>query len=302
MMLEYQNTSIYQRGKRVLDDFSLRVEDGAIFGLLGPDNTAKSRILAAAGGIQAPNSGLILLDDESIYREDSKAYLKIGYMPRKNGVYDLLRVDEYFDMFLNLYKINGRVGERRMEEVVELFEIRPYLSAYLTELPAEVLPILSLAKTILHDPEWLLLDEPFAELGADGRNAMIKILLYLQERGKSILINSQVFPETDGLYTHVAMIEDGRKVLEGDSEEIFESALKKSPVQMRVLSGMDQALAVLKQNELVDRVTLDEENVIFRFNGGDQEEAELLTDLVASGALIQNYVRHHINIEEIYRR
>ncbi len=301
-MLEYQNTSIYHRGKRVLDDFNLRVEDGAIFGLLGADNTAKSMILAAAGGIQAPNSGLILLDNESIYRENSKAYLKFGYMPKKNGFYDLLRVDEYFDMFLNLYKINGRIGQKRIEEVSELCEIEPYLNAYVTELPAEVLPFLSLAKTVLHDPEWLLLDEPFAELGADGRNAMIKILLYLEERGKSILMNSQVFPETDGLFTHVAMIEDGRKVLEGDSEEIFESALKKSPVQMRVLAGMEQALLVLKQNELVDRVTLDEENVIFRFNGGDQEEAELLTDLVASGALIQNYVRHHINIEEIYRR
>ncbi len=69
-----------------------------------------------------------------------------------------------------------------------------------------------------------------------------------------------------------------------------------------MLAGIEEALAVLKENALVDRVTVDEQDVIFRFNGGQREEAELLTDLVASGAFIQNYMRDRINIEEVFRR
>ena len=176
------------------------------------------------------------------------------------------------------------------------------MSAFIAELPVEMQPFLCLAKTVLHDPKWLLLDEPFEGLNSASRNSMIQILLILQEQGKSMVVNSQMFPETRDFFTDVALVEDGRVVVEGETEEIFETALKKSPVRMHVLAGIEEALAVLKENALVDRVTVDEQDVIFRFNGGQREEAELLTDLVASGAFIQNYMRDRINIEEVFRR
>lgn len=131
---------------------------------------------------------------------------------------------------------------------------------------------------------------------------MVKILLMLQEQGKSMVINSQLFPETNGLFTDVAIIEEGKVVTEGKTEDVFETVMKKSPVRMHVLAGMEEALAVLKKNRMVDRVTVDEQDVIFRFNGGEKEEAELLTDLVGSGAFIQNYMRDRVNIEEFFRR
>lgn len=301
-MLEFQNISIYRREKRILDDFNLKIPDGAIMGLLGSDSKAKSMILAAASGSQAPDYGQILLNGVSIYQGRSRSYQNFGYMPREYGFYDLLRVDEYFELFLSLYKVNGRYRQKRMEEVAELFGIRQYMSAFIMELPAEMLPFLCLAKTVLHDPEWLLLDEPFANLNSFSRNSMIKILLMLQEEGKSIVVNSQMFPETRDFFTDVALVEDGRVVVEGETEDIFETALKKSPVRMHVLAGLDEALEVLKMNTLVDRVTVDEKEVIFRFNGGEREEAELLTDLVASGAFVQKFMRDRVNIEEVFRR
>ena len=301
-MLEFQNISIYRREKRILDDFNLKIPDGAIMGLLGSDSKAKSMILAAASGSQAPDYGQILLNGVSIYQGRSRSYQNFGYMPREYGFYDLLRVDEYFELFLSLYKVNGRYRQKRMEEVAELFGIRQYMSAFIMELPAEMLPFLCLAKTVLHDPEWLLLDEPFANLNSSSRNSMIKILLMLQEEGKSIVVNSQMFPETRDFFTDVALVEDGRVVVEGETEDIFETALKKSPVRMHVMAGLDEALEVLKMNTLVDRVTVDEKEVIFRFNGGEREEAELLTDLVASGAFIQKFMRDRVNIEEVFRR
>ena len=301
-MLEFQNISIFRREKRIQDDFNLKIPDGAIMGLLGSDSKAKSMILAAASGSQAPDYGQILLNGVSIYQGRSRSYQNFGYMPREYGFYDLLRVDEYFELFLSLYKVNGRYRQKRMEEVAELFGIRQYMSAFIMELPAEMLPFLCLAKTVLHDPEWLLLDEPFANLNSSSRNSMIKILLMLQEEGKSIVVNSQMFPETRDFFTDVALVEDGRVVVEGETEDIFETALKKSPVRMHVLAGLDEALEVLKMNTLVDRVTVDEKEVIFRFNGGEREEAELLTDLVASGAFIQKFMRDRVNIEEVFRR
>lgn len=301
-MLEFQNVSIDGKEKKILNDFTLRMEEGEILGLLGSDYRAKSMVLAAAGGGLTPDQGEILLDGASVYRGRGDIYKNFGYMPREYGFYDLLRVEEYFELFLSLYKVNGRYREKRVKEVAKLFGIEQYMGAFIVEVPAELLPFLCLAKTILHDPQWLLLDDPFAELSSPGRNAMVKILLMLQEQGKSMVINSQLFPETNGLFTDVAIIEEGKVVTEGKTEDVFETVMKKSPVRMHVLAGMEEALVVLKKNRMVDRVTVDEQDVIFRFNGGEKEEAELLTDLVGSGAFIQNYMRDRVNIEEFFRR
>ena len=97
-------------------------------------------------------------------------------------------------------------------------------------------------------------------------------------------------------------MESGKNLTFGPVEEVYAEALCKSPVRMHILAQMEKALEVLKENPLVDRVTVDGDDVIFRLNGGEKEEAELLTDLVASGALIHNYMRDQADIEEIFRR
>ena len=301
-MLEFQNVSIYRENKKILDNLNMEVEEGVILGLLGEDNAAKTMLLEATSGGQQPDSGKILLESESIYQEKTEAYLCFGYMPKEYGFYDLLRVEEYFELFLSLYKINGRYCQKRMEEILELFRMEKYRNCFISEIPAEIRPFLCLAKTILHDPKWLLLDEPFSDLNMTYRSEMIRILLILQEQGKSIIINSQMFPELIDFITNVAILEDGKVVTEGKTDAIYENALKKSPVRMHVLAGMEEALLVLKKNTLVDRVTVDGMDVIFHFNGGEKAEAELLNDLVLSGALIQNYLRDRVNIEQIFRR
>lgn len=301
-MLEFQNVSIYKKERRILDDFVLSIPDGVIMGFLGSDDEAKAELFAVAAGGRAPDSGQILLNGIPVYSRKKKICDSVGYMPKKYGFYDLLRVEEYFDFFLSLYRINGRYRQRRMEEVLELMSLKEYEAAFIGEIPADRLPFLCMGKTILHDPSWLLLDEPFAGLNAAGRNEMAEVLLVLQEQGKSILVNSQMFPELMNFFSDVAIIENGKAVTSGPVDEVYNMVKKKSPVRMRVLAGMDEAIKVLKNNILVDRVTVDGEDVIFRFDGGDREEASLLSDLVVSGALIHNYMRDRVNPEQIFRR
>ncbi|MDD7113338.1 MAG: ABC transporter ATP-binding protein [Lachnospiraceae bacterium] len=301
-MLEFQNVTISRDNRKILDNLNIEIEEGLILGLLGADDAAKTMLLEAASGGQQPDSGQILLENESIYQEKTEAYLCFGYMPKEYGFYELLRVEEYFELFLSLYKINGRYRQKRMEEIFSLFQLEKYRNCFISEIPTEIRPFLCLAKTILHDPKWLLLDEPFADLNITYRSEMIRILLILQEQGKSIILNSPMFPDLIDFITNVAILENGKVATEGKTDAIYENALKKSPVRMHVLAGMEEALMVLKKNTLVDRVTVDGMDVIFHFNGGEKEEAELLNDLVLSGALIQNYLRDRVNIEKIFRR
>ena len=301
-MLDFQNISISRKGKMILDDFSLKAPDGVILALLGEDKEGKSALLKAASGGEKPEAGQIYMDGFSIYEEGKNAYCNFGYMSKEYGFYNLLKVEEYYELFLSLYKVGARYREKRIEEVLTLLDLRQYEGFFIGELPIEVLPFLYLGKAILQEPEWLLMDEPFDNMSVTARRKMIGILLNIHEKGASIIINTPMYPEMMGFITDIVVIESGKNITFGPVEEVYAEALCKSPVRMHILAQMEQALEVLKENHLVDRVTVDGDDVIFRFNGGEKEEAELLTDLVASGALIHNYMRDQADIEEIFRR
>ena len=289
-MLEFQNVTIYRKKKKIVDNLNLSLEDGVIFGLLGSDQPAKSSILRAATGSIKPSYGEILLDGNSVSSSDS-TYLHIGYMPQKYAFYEQLTVEEYFEVFLALYKVNGRYRSRRVDEVLNLLEMEEYRSSYIGEIPNELKPFLCLGKTILHEPSWLFFDEPFGDC-----------MGMLWEQGKSLVINSPIFPEINAFLTDVVVIEGGQVVAKGTIETCYESFLRSSPIRMRILGGMDDAIRVLRENDQVDRVTVDGEDVILLFSGGDQEEAQLLTQLVQAGVTVHHYMRDPVELDQIMWR
>lgn len=300
-MLEFQNVNIYRKKRKIVDNLNLKLEDGVIFGLLGSDQTAKSAILQAAAGSAKPSHGEVRLDGEPVYGSDS-AYLRIGYMPQKYGFYEQLTVEEYYEVFLALYKVNGRYRSRRVDEVLNLLEMEEYRSSYISEIPAELKPFLCLGKTILHEPSWLIFDEPFGDMSPAYRKKMLDCLGMLWEQGKSLVLHTPVFPEINAFLTDVAVIEGGQIVAEGTIETCYESFLRSSPIRMRILEGMDEAIRVLRENDLVDRVTVNGEDVIILFSGGDQEEAQLLTRLIQAGAMVHHYMRDPLELDQIMWR
>ena len=256
-MLDFQNISIYRKGEKVLDHFNLKAPDGVILALLGEDKEAKSMLLKAASGGEKPEEGQIYMDGISIYEEGRNAYCNFGYMSKEYGFYNLLKVEEYYELFLSLYKVGGRYRSRRIEEVLEMLEMTQYKQTFIGELPIDTFPFLYLGKAILQEPEWLLMDDPFDNMSVTARKKMIGILLSLHEKGTSMIINTSMYPEMMGFITDVVVIEEGKNLTFGPVEEVYAEALCKSPVRMHILAQMEKALEVLKENHLVDRVTVD---------------------------------------------
>lgn len=300
-MLEFQNVTIYEKKNKILDNFHLKVEDGSIVNLIGTDQSAKEAILRTAAGCQEPYHGRILLNDVSIY-DTSDTYFRVGYQSKSDRFYDQLTVNEFYKLFLSIYKVNGRYQERRLEEVYDLLEIGQYRNCFFMEIPAEVKPFLCLGRAILHKPSWLLIDNIFGNMNISNRKKMLDILGMLWEQGTTLLMNTQIFPELMSFITDIAVVEEGKLVSYGTLDSVYKEALRESPIRFHVLSGMEQALKILRENDLVERVTVDKEEVILLFSGGDQEEAQLLTQLVQAGVSIHNFVRDPMNLNEIIWR
>ena len=236
-----------------------------------------------------------------MFEASDQLYSSIGYMTGLPGNYHDIKVYEYYEMILSLYRIRGRNRRKRIEEVLSLLSLEDYGDLFVEDLPADSLPLFSLGRAILHQPDWLFLNQPFSGLDSEGRARIVNILLDLHEKGVSMVLNTEMYPDLLGFITDIAVIEDGKTGIYGQVEEVYENLLRKSPVTMKILSGMDKALAVLKADSLVDRVTVKENEIIFRYRGEEKEEADLLTSLIEAGVLVQSYTRDRIRINEMFR-
>ncbi len=300
-MLEFRNISLYKKKKKIVDNLNLPLSDGVIFGLLGSDQAAKTMILQTAVGSIKPGYGEVLLDGESVHSSQT-LYLKTGYMPKEYGFFEQLTVEEYFEVFLALYKVNGRYRGRRVDEVLNFLEMEEYRNSFIREIPGELKPFLCLGKTVLHEPSWLFLDDPFCDMAPAYRKRMLDYLWMLWEQGKSLVISTQMYPEIPSFLTDIAVIEGGQVVASGTVESCYEKALRESPIRMKILEGMDEAVRVLREDELVERVTVNGEDVILLFSGGDNEEARLLSRLVEAGVSVCRYMRDPIDLDQFMWR
>ena len=301
-MLEFQNLTIRRDNRTILDQLHMEIPPGTILGLVGPDDDAKTTILRAAAGIEYPSEGDVLLDGDSVFDKKSGAWMRYGYMSKDHVLFHQLKLFEYYEMYLSLYKIRGRIARIRIEDLIEELNLLKYTDLYLEELPLEMKSFVSLGQAILHEPKWLYLNQPFDGLDGAGRERMRNLLGRLNEEGVSIILNCAMLPEVAGMLTDVLVLEEGRVAISGPIEEVVERVMHERPVRMHVLSNMDGALDVLKTNDLVERVIVDGSHVLFRFRGDEIEEARLLSSIVKNGVLLQNYTRDRVNLDDILWR
>ncbi len=163
-------------------------------------------------------------------------------MPDTFGFYERLKVEEYYELFLSLYGLYGSSRARRVDEVLDLIDLGKDRHELIGTLPVEKLAFLSLGQTILHSPDWIFLDEPFNVMGSADRNRMARILLLLQEAGTSILVNTNMYQELADLFTHVAILEEGRLMTIGRPNDVYKHVINGQPFRMQVIDGMDQAI------------------------------------------------------------
>ena len=301
-MLEFQNLTIRRDNRTILSQLHMEVSPGTVLGLVGPDEDAKMTILRAAAGIAFPSEGDVLLDGDSVFDKKAGAWMRYGYLSRDHVLFHQLKLFEYYEMYLSLYKIRGRIARIRIEDLIEELDLEKYTDLYLEELPMERKSFVSLGQAILHEPQWLFLDQPFDGLDGAGREKMRSLLSRLHEEGVSIILNCSMLPEVAGMLTDVLVLEEGKVVISGPIEEVVERGMHERPVRMHVLSNMDGALDVLKTNDLVERVIVDGSHVLFRFSGDEVEEARLLSSIVKNGVLLQNYTRDRVNLDDILWR
>jgi ABC-2 type transport system ATP-binding protein len=219
-----------------LDHLNLQIPDGAIFGFIGPNGAGKTTTMRILTTLLLPTGGEAWVGGESVLKRPARVRSLVGFMPDFFGVYDNMKSWEYLDFFGRAY---GVAPERRVSaigELLDLVDLGHKRDDFVMNLSRGMKQRLSLARTMIHDPKLLILDEPASGLDPRARIELRELLKELRALGKTIMISSHILTELAEMCTHIAIIERGHLLASGDVETIMRSLQPHRILELRVLA------------------------------------------------------------------
>jgi ABC-2 type transport system ATP-binding protein len=285
-----------------VDNLNLQVMAGSLFGLIGPNGAGKTTTLRMLAGLLEPTSGEIVLNGRVANHDWRELQWQIGYMPDFFGVYEDMLVWEYLDFFARCYDLPTARRRQVTDELLELVDLVEKRDAYVQTLSRGMRQRLCLAHALVHDPQVLLLDEPASGLDPRARVEMRELLRELGAMGKTIVVSSHILAELAELCDAVGIIEKGRLVACGSLDDIRRQVRAGRTLRLKVLSGQDEAGAVLRDQPGVGQVYEVNGCLEVEFLGDDEAAAGLLTALVARGVRVVSFSEVTSDLEEVFLR
>ncbi len=218
-ILETQNIVKNFGDFRALNDVSLSIEPGIIFGLLGPNGAGKTTLIRIITKIYASDSGNILFNGQPMREED---VLKIGYLPEERGLYKKMKVGE---QLLYLGQIKGLSASQAKERILywfEKFEIQDWWNKKIDELSKGMQQKVQFITSVIHNPSLIILDEPFTGFDPVNANIIKKEILQLKEEGATIIFSTHRMESVEELCDHIALINKSKKIIDGPKWQIKE--------------------------------------------------------------------------------
>ena len=222
-----------------VDRLNLKIERGEIFGFIGPNGAGKSTTIRFLSTLLRPTDGEGVIAGHSVTRDPLGVRRVIGYMPDNFGVYDGMKVWEFLDFFAVAYQVPRTRRRQVINDVLELLDLTHKRDAYVNGLSRGMKQRLCLAKTLVHDPPVLILDEPASGLDPRARLEMKALLKELQAMGKTILISSHILSELADFCSSIGIIERGVLLAAGSIAEIQRQLQTHRQVRVRVLGDAE---------------------------------------------------------------
>jgi ABC-2 type transport system ATP-binding protein len=282
-------------------DVSLDVEPGHVYGLIGPNGAGKTTTMRAILGLLEPTYGRIEVGGVDIRERPEDACRLIGFMPDFPPLYEDLMVWEFLDLFAACYYVPRQQRPDVIESHLHLVGLWEKRDAFVGGLSRGMRQRLVLAKTLIPDPQVLMLDEPASGLDPHGRIDLKNIIKELAQRGKSVLVSSHILSEMSEFCTAIGIMERGRMVVTGGVEEITRDVMGHAVLSVEILDKSDAFLSVIGRDKLAGKVTEPEpKRFEFTYEGGPEQVSDLLARLVSAGIPIVAFGRRKEGLEEVF--
>ena len=274
-----------------VSDLSLAVYPGRIYGLLGPNGAGKTTTIRMIVNITAPDSGRIEVFGQQITPELQD---RIGYLPEERGLYKKMKVGDQIKYFAALKGINGREADQRADRWLARLKLVEWKNKKASELSKGMQQKIQFINAIIHEPELLILDEPFSGLDPVNVEVLKEIILELKAAGKTIIFSTHQMEVAEKICDDICLINRSRKILEGSIREV-KRGFSRNAVALRLQGGE----SVLEDTSLINKVQRHSDGIEVLLTEGASTQA-LLKELIAADATIERFEMIEPSLHDIF--
>ncbi len=283
-----------------VDNLNLHINKGSIYGFVGPNGAGKTTTMKIIAGLLSATSGSVMINGEEVVKNPRLLREKIGYMPDFFGVYDNLKVTEYMDFYAGTYYIPYKERKDIIDNLLEIVDLTDKKDSYVDSLSRGMKQRLCLARSLIHDPELLILDEPASGLDPRARVEMKEVLKQLREMGKTIIISSHILPELAEMCTEIGIIDRGKLSAEGTVNHIMQQLTKKRIINVKPFENNEKLIKLLSEKPFISEIIENTDDVEFAFDGDDKKLSLLLKNIITEDIPIISFKEKEGNLEEIF--
>ena len=282
-------------------DLTLRVPTGSVYGLLGPNGAGKTTTIRMILNIIAPDSGAIHIFGRP--SNDPKITERLGYLPEERGLYRKMQVRRVLKFLAELKGVHGSEADKRIDDWLVRLSLKTpekdWGLAKIDELSRGMQQKVQFIGTLLHDPDLVILDEPFSGLDPINAQALKDTVVELKKRGKTVIFSTHLMDNAERLCDSVCIIARGEKVLDGSVTEVKEEHGQRNIALAVEGNGMQSVASILRDHSLVKRA--DDSNRFFEIEmapGADPQT--LLRRIIESGASVQRFEMIQPSLHQIF--
>lgn len=272
-----------------LDHFNLEIEEGEIFGLLGPNGSGKTTTINCILSLLKYDKGSICVFGKEMKPDSYDIKKEIGVVLQNVAVFDELTVYENIDYFCGLYIGDKELRKKYVEEAIEFVRLEEFRKFYPKKLSGGLLRRLNIACGIAHKPKLIFFDEPTVAVDPQSRNRILEGIVELRDQGATIIYTSHYMEEVEQICTRIAIMDKGKNIAIGTKEELKKMIKNTETVTLEVLDLPEEQIGRLREIQHVYKVTYEDRQLKIYFSGGTQNLISVLHSMnennIAYGAV-----------------
>jgi ABC-2 type transport system ATP-binding protein len=283
-----------------VDDLSLSLEPGEIFGLVGPNGAGKTSTIRVLASLLEPTYGEVNICGHDLFEDPDSAHKALGYMPDLAPVVPNLKVWEFLDLYAHSYGFAGTEKRDRVDFCLNKVKLGDKRNLFGKELSRGMTQRVVLAKTLLHEPRLLLLDEPASGMDPIARRDLRRVLQELAAGGASVVVSSHILSELSDMCTSVGIMHQGKLLQYGSVASTLESIQTETAmVRIEMIEAVEKAMDWLKGHDRVDEIAVEGNRINFRFQGDKRDQSDLLALLIREEFRLVSFSPRETGIESL---
>jgi len=285
-----------------IKSIDLNLDAGDLFGFIGPNGAGKTTTMRIIATLLEPTWGEAYVCDHSVHTAPKEIRRLVGYMPDFFGVYEDMTVVEYLEFFAASYRINGEARRNRVNEMLDVVDLDFKRDAFANTLSRGQTQRLGLARTLLHDPQVLLLDEPLSGLDPRARIEMRNLLRKLGQMGKTIIVSSHILPELADVCNKIGIIDKGELKQNATKTEVIRMVREHLVLVIQPLMSEDLAKMseLLSEHPTVQACELGDNSIRVIMKSEIDDYSDLPKLLIDQGIRLKKFTEEELDLESAF--